>query len=67
VLLSEVFDTQCIKLNLKGRTKDEVFAELIETIAAVHPELNRKEMLAAINERENQPTPPQSSGVWLFS
>jgi mannitol/fructose-specific phosphotransferase system IIA component (Ntr-type) len=54
VFLSEVFDLQCIKLDLVSRTKPEVFKELIETIAAVHPELDREKMFEVINERENK-------------
>jgi PTS system fructose-specific IIC component/PTS system nitrogen regulatory IIA component len=54
VLLSEVFNIQHIKLDLESETKDEVFEELIETIIAMHPDLNRREMLEAVTMRENQ-------------
>jgi mannitol/fructose-specific phosphotransferase system IIA component (Ntr-type) len=63
MLLSDVFDLQCIKLNLESKTKAEVFKELIETITAVHPELDSEEMFAAITERENKMTTYITSGV----
>jgi mannitol/fructose-specific phosphotransferase system IIA component (Ntr-type) len=63
LLLSDVFDLQCIKLNLGSKTKAEVFEELIETITAVHPELDSEKMLSAIAERENKMTTYITSGV----
>jgi mannitol/fructose-specific phosphotransferase system IIA component (Ntr-type) len=63
VLLSEIFNIQHIKLNLESETKDEAFRELVETISAQHPELNRQEMLEAITTRENQMNTAIAPGV----
>ncbi|MDR3247224.1 MAG: PTS sugar transporter subunit IIA [Treponema sp.] len=63
MLLSEVFDLRCIKPDLKSTAKPEVFKELIETIIAVHPELDREEMFAVVNERENKMTTSVIPGV----
>jgi mannitol/fructose-specific phosphotransferase system IIA component (Ntr-type) len=52
--LSDIFGRELIKLNLESKTKDEVFEELIETIAAPYPEYDRQEMLDAIIFRENR-------------
>jgi mannitol/fructose-specific phosphotransferase system IIA component (Ntr-type) len=52
--LSDVFDKRLILPDLKSSTKEAVFAELIEAIAAVHPEFDRKEMFSVIQERENK-------------
>jgi mannitol/fructose-specific phosphotransferase system IIA component (Ntr-type) len=52
--LSDVFGQEFIKLDLESKTKDEVFAELIETIAGPHPEFDREEMLEALISRENR-------------
>jgi mannitol/fructose-specific phosphotransferase system IIA component (Ntr-type) len=41
-------------MDLESETKDEAFEELIETIIAMHPELDRQEMLEAITMRESQ-------------
>jgi mannitol/fructose-specific phosphotransferase system IIA component (Ntr-type) len=41
-------------VNLESETKDEAFEELVETISALHPELNREEMLEALTTREKQ-------------
>ncbi|MDR2071797.1 MAG: PTS sugar transporter subunit IIA [Treponema sp.] len=61
--LSEVFDQQSIKLNLEGSTKEAVFAELIGTIAAIHPEFNREEMFSVIQNRESKMNASPVSGV----
>jgi mannitol/fructose-specific phosphotransferase system IIA component (Ntr-type) len=63
VLLSEIFNAQHIKLNLESETKDEAFEELVEAIIAVHPELNRQEMLEAVTMRESQMNTAVASGV----
>jgi mannitol/fructose-specific phosphotransferase system IIA component (Ntr-type) len=54
MLLGEIFDRQLIKLDLEGKTKDEVFMELVESIALKHPEFDRQEMLTAVTTREVQ-------------
>jgi mannitol/fructose-specific phosphotransferase system IIA component (Ntr-type) len=63
MLLSEVFNTQHIKLNLESETKHEAFEELIETIIALHPELNRQEILEAITMREKQMNTAVAPGI----
>jgi mannitol/fructose-specific phosphotransferase system IIA component (Ntr-type) len=52
--LSDIFDQRSIKLNLESSSKADAFKELIETIAAIHPELDREIMLAAIQNREQK-------------
>ncbi|MDR2096307.1 MAG: PTS sugar transporter subunit IIA [Treponema sp.] len=54
MLLNEVFDKKLIKIDLESRTKKEAFLELIKTIKAVYPKLDRKEMLEAIQKREDK-------------
>jgi mannitol/fructose-specific phosphotransferase system IIA component (Ntr-type) len=51
--LSDVFTRELIKLDLEGTTKNEVFEELIGTIAGLYPEYDRGEMLDAVLAREN--------------
>jgi mannitol/fructose-specific phosphotransferase system IIA component (Ntr-type) len=63
ILLSEVFDPRSIRLNLEGKTKEEVFIELAEAITALHPECDRASMLAALWERENKLTTGIVPGV----
>ena len=63
ITLSEVFDTRTILLNLAGTTKDEVFKELVDAIAVVHPECDKASMLAALWEREKKLSTGISSGV----
>jgi mannitol/fructose-specific phosphotransferase system IIA component (Ntr-type) len=62
-LLSEVFDKQLIKLDLIGETKDKVFEELIEAISTVHPQLDRQELLDAVQSREQKLNTSVMSGV----
>jgi len=61
--LSEIFDSRCILLKLAGTTKDAAFQELVDAIAAVHPECDRAAMLAALWEREKKLSTGISSGV----
>ncbi|MDR3343674.1 MAG: PTS sugar transporter subunit IIA [Treponema sp.] len=61
--MSEVFNIQHIKPNLESQTKDEAFEELVETINALHPELNRREMLEAVTMREKQMNTAVAPGV----
>lgn len=63
MLLNEIFSVQHIKLNLESETKDETFEELIEIIIALHPELNRQDMLEAITMREKQMNTVVAPGV----
>jgi nitrogen PTS system EIIA component len=53
MLLDQVFPLECIKVGLEGETKDELFRELVEVFAASRKdEVDRAELLRAINERE---------------
>ncbi|MDR1586895.1 MAG: PTS sugar transporter subunit IIA [Treponema sp.] len=52
--MSDVFGREFIKLDLESTTKDDVFEELVETIAGLHPECDRQEMLKAVISRENR-------------
>ena len=63
VRLSEIFDPRSIKLGLEHQAKAEVLAELVEAIGAAHPDFDREEMLAAINEREGKMSTGIASGV----
>ncbi|MDR1232533.1 MAG: PTS sugar transporter subunit IIA [Spirochaetaceae bacterium] len=63
MLLNEIFNEQTIKLDLESDTKAAVFTELIETMAAVHPELNKTEMLSAVMYRENKMNTAIAAGV----
>jgi PTS system fructose-specific IIC component len=63
MLLTKVFDERLIKLNLEGRDKDAVFAELIGEIAALRPELDREKMLAVIHDREAKMNTSVAPGV----
>jgi len=61
--LSEIFNTRSIMTNLAGTTKEDVFAELVDAIAAVHPECNRQSMLSALWEREKKLSTGIAPGV----
>ncbi|MDR1232607.1 MAG: PTS sugar transporter subunit IIA [Spirochaetaceae bacterium] len=54
MLLSEIFNEQTIRLELESETKTAVFAELIETLATAHPEMDKTQMLAAVLDREHK-------------
>jgi PTS system fructose-specific IIC component/PTS system nitrogen regulatory IIA component len=63
VPLGEIFDPRSIKIGLEHNDKAEVLAELVEAIGAAHPDFDREEMLAAINEREGKMSTGIASGV----
>jgi mannitol/fructose-specific phosphotransferase system IIA component (Ntr-type) len=52
--LSDIFREELIKLELESTDRDAVFEELVETIAEVHPEINRQDALEAVIARENR-------------
>jgi mannitol/fructose-specific phosphotransferase system IIA component (Ntr-type) len=63
VLLKDVFDEQSIKLNLENKAKEAVFAELINVIVDIHPELNRDEIFTAVYDRESKMNTSVAPGV----
>jgi len=63
IILSDVFNPLSIRLNLGGKTKEEVFIELAEAIMSDHPECDRASMLASLWERENKLNTGIVSGV----
>ena len=52
--LRDIFDQGSILLNLTGTTKQEVFSELADAMAAVHPEISQSVILASLWEREKK-------------
>jgi mannitol/fructose-specific phosphotransferase system IIA component (Ntr-type) len=63
MLLSNVFDVRAIKTDLTGTSKEEIFRELVDALAAVHPELDNEAVLAAILERENKMSTAIDGGI----
>lgn len=53
-MLSEIFDLKRIKLDLEGRTKPDIFEELVGTIAEENSGLNPRELLDAVSLRESK-------------
>jgi len=53
-MLNKVFSPDRIKLNLSSKTKDEVFEELIDTIAIPESELDSRELFEAVTTRESK-------------
>jgi mannitol/fructose-specific phosphotransferase system IIA component (Ntr-type) len=63
MLLSEVFDTRSIRLNLASTKKEDSFAELVDALLAAHPDLDRRAVLAAIQDREAKQNTAIAEGV----
>ncbi|GMO16143.1 MAG: PTS sugar transporter subunit IIA [Termitinemataceae bacterium] len=61
--LSEIFDQKSIIPSLAGKTKLDVFKELIERIAAANPELDKDTMFTAIQDREQKLNTSIAPGV----
>ena len=53
-MLSEIFTPRHIKLDLESTTKNDVFEELIGTIAAPDSEFDHRELLDAVTMREEK-------------
>ena len=53
-MLSNIITPDVIKIDLESTEKEECFAELLELIAAKHPEINRKEALESLIKRESK-------------
>jgi len=63
MLLSELFDNQHIMMDLESTTKTEAFEELTRTLAELHPELDREEILEAVTVREDQMNTAIAPGI----
>jgi mannitol/fructose-specific phosphotransferase system IIA component (Ntr-type) len=63
MMLSDIFDERLIELNLESVDKNAVFEELIGLISAVKPELNIKEMLDVVLQREAKMNTSIAPGV----
>ena len=61
--LGDIFDLRLIKTNLESNTKEKALAELVDEIAALHPECNADNLLAAIIQREQQLTSGIGAGI----
>jgi len=53
-MLNSIFDPGRIKLNLEATTKTDAFAELIETIVVSYSDIDRQELLEAVELRESK-------------
>jgi len=63
ILLSKVFDSRSIKVNLEAKTKEEAFIELVDAIADAYPEYDQTVLFASIWERENKMSTGIASGI----
>ena len=54
MILEKVFSPKTVILDLESSEKDELFEEMVESIVAVQPGLNREKALAALRERESK-------------
>ena len=54
MILDQVFSPESVILNLESSDKEELFEELLESIVAVQPEIDRAQALSALRERESK-------------
>lgn len=59
----EILNKNCINLNLEARTKNEVFEEMVGMLIDAQLIENKKEVLAAIKEREKLMSTGIGNGV----
>ena len=61
--LNDIFDVKSIKLDIKAKTKEQVFTELIDMIMISHPECDRVKLLTAILDQEDKMNSRFANGV----
>ena len=61
--LGNIFDVRSIKLNMDDKTKELALTELIDSIAAIHPECDRTELYTALAEREEKMSTGIGNGI----
>lgn len=54
MVLGQIFSPKGINLNLQSQDKDELFEEMVESLVAVRPGLDRAELLEAVKVREEK-------------
>ncbi len=59
MVLGSIFSPDCIKLNLEGEDKEEVFEELVDLYVSSAPSSSRAVILSAVRSREAK----QSTGI----
>ena len=63
ISLGDIFTSDTILMDIASTTKEDVFSELADAIKAVHPESDKKVILAALWEREKKLSTGITSGV----
>ena len=61
--LGEIFDPRSIKLDFNGKTKETVLTELVDSIAAFHPECGKAELFDAVMAREKKMSTGIGNGI----
>lgn len=63
MFLGEIFPKETIVAELESSEKEELFEELVEKVHSYCPELDRKEALTALNEREAKMSTDLTHGI----
>ncbi len=63
MVLGQIFPSETVIVNLESTDKDELFAEMVESIVSAYPDMNRDEALRALDERESKMTTGIMHGV----
>ncbi len=61
--LSRIFDPDLIKLNLQAPTREAAIEMLVDMFCNKYPNINREEIIAAVNEREKLGSTSMGRGV----
>lgn len=54
MVLDQVFSPESVIMQLESSDKEELFEELLESLVAVQPEIDRAQALAALRDRESK-------------
>ena len=63
MVLDKVISSKNIILNIQSKDKDSLFEELVDSILKVYPNINRKEALDALHDRESKMTTGIMHGI----
>ena len=61
--ISDILEADSVVAALRGRSKDDVIDELADVVAGTHPEIDRKRLVQALEDRERLNSTALGDGV----
>src|SRR6059036_2643502 len=61
--ISDILEADSVVAALRGRSKDDVIDELADVVAGTHPEIDRKRLVQALEDRERLNSTALGEGI----